>query len=39
MDDVRDVWRGYEGRVIETQVDNKGCCLLWNERFLYYCWF
>jgi shikimate kinase len=28
MDDVRDVWRGYEGRVIETQVDNKGCCLL-----------
>ncbi|MBE6501617.1 MAG: shikimate kinase [Methanobrevibacter thaueri] len=26
--DVQDVWSKYEGRVIETVVDNDGCCLL-----------
>ncbi|MBR3155856.1 MAG: shikimate kinase, partial [Methanobrevibacter sp.] len=26
--DVQDVWSKYEGRVIETAVDNDGCCLL-----------
>ena len=26
--DVQDVWSKYEGRVIETAVDNYGCCLL-----------
>lgn len=28
IDDVKESWMKYEGRVIETQVDNKGCCLL-----------
>lgn len=27
-DDVRDAWSKYEGQVIETAVDNEGCCLL-----------
>lgn len=26
--DVKDSWRDYEGRVIETEIDNDGCCLL-----------
>jgi shikimate kinase len=26
--DVEESWMKYEGRVIRTQVDNKGCCLL-----------
>lgn len=26
--DVKDSWRDYEGRVIETEIDNNGCCLL-----------
>ena len=26
--DVQDAWSRYEGRVIETVVDNDGCCLL-----------
>ena len=28
IDDVKESWEKYEGRVIETQVDNEGCCLL-----------
>ena len=28
VDDVKEAWEKYEGRVIETQVDNGGCCLL-----------
>ena len=28
IDDVEKSWEKYEGRVIRTQVDNKGCCLL-----------
>lgn len=28
IDDVRESWMKYEGRVIETHVDNIGCCLL-----------
>lgn len=28
MDDVKEIWGKYEGSVIETQVDNEGCCLL-----------
>lgn len=28
IEDVKESWMKYEGRVIETQVDNKGCCLL-----------
>ena len=28
IDDVKESWEKYEGRVIETQVDNGGCCLL-----------
>ena len=28
MDDVKDSWMKYEGNIIETQVDNTGCCLL-----------
>lgn len=28
VDDVRETWEKYEGSVIETQVDNEGCCLL-----------
>lgn len=28
IDDVREAWEKYEGSVIETHVDNKGCCLL-----------
>ncbi|WP_405306319.1 shikimate kinase [Methanobrevibacter sp.] len=27
-DDVQDAWSKYEGQVIETAVDNDGCCLL-----------
>ena len=27
-DDVQEAWRKYEGQVIETAVDNEGCCLL-----------
>ena len=27
-DDVQDAWSKYEGQVIETAVDNEGCCLL-----------
>ena len=28
IDNVKDVWMKYDGRVIETQVDNHGCCVL-----------
>ena len=28
IDDVKEAWEKYEGSVIETHVDNKGCCLL-----------
>ena len=28
INDVKESWSGYEGRVIETYVDNEGCCLL-----------
>lgn len=28
IDDVKESWEKYEGRVIETQVDNEGCRLL-----------
>ena len=28
IDDVKESWEKYEGRVIETQVDNEGCCIL-----------
>lgn len=28
IDDVKEIWEKYEGSVIETQVDNEGCCLL-----------
>ena len=28
IDDVKESWEKYEGRVIEAQVDNEGCCLL-----------
>ena len=28
IDDVKDAWGKYEGRVIETNVDNEGCVLL-----------
>ena len=28
IDDVKESWEKYEGNVIETYVDNKGCCLL-----------
>ena len=27
-DDVQEAWSKYEGQVIETAVDNEGCCLL-----------
>ena len=30
IDDVRESWIKYEGRVIETHVDNDGCYLLEN---------
>ncbi|MBP3791288.1 MAG: shikimate kinase [Methanobrevibacter sp.] len=28
IDDVKEAWEKYEGSVIETHVDNEGCCLL-----------
>ncbi len=28
IDEVKESWDKYEGNVIETQVDNEGCCLL-----------
>ncbi|WP_298501491.1 shikimate kinase [uncultured Methanobrevibacter sp.] len=28
IDDVKEIWRKYEGRVIETKVDNEGCVLI-----------
>lgn len=28
IDEVKDIWSKYEGRVIETKVDNEGCVLL-----------
>ncbi len=28
IDDVKESWMKYEGRVIETNVDNMGCCVL-----------
>ena len=28
IDDVKEIWSKYEGRVIETKVDNEGCVLL-----------
>lgn len=28
IDDVRESWMKYDGRVIETKTDNDGCCLL-----------
>ena len=28
IDDVCDLWMKYEGRVIKTQIDNTGCCIL-----------
>ena len=28
IDDVRDSWMKYDGRVIETRTDNDGCRLL-----------
>lgn len=28
IDDVREAWSKYEGRVIETKVDNEGCVLI-----------
>lgn len=28
IDDVAEAWMKYEGNVIKTQVDNKGCCFL-----------
>lgn len=28
IDEVKQSWEKYEGNVIETQVDNEGCCLL-----------
>ena len=28
IDDVKESWMKYEGRVIETNVDNVGCCVL-----------
>lgn len=31
IDDVRESWIKYEGRIIETHVDNIGCCLLENN--------
>jgi len=34
IDKVHDLWMKYEGNVIKTQVDNEGCCLLW-EKYIY----
>ena len=28
IDKVHDSWMKYEGQVIETKIDNTGCCLL-----------
>lgn len=28
IDDVKDAWEKYEGSVLQTSVDNDGCCLL-----------
>lgn len=28
IDEVKEAWMKYEGNVLETQVDNRGCCLL-----------
>ena len=28
IDDVKESWEKYEGRIMETHVDNEGCCLL-----------
>lgn len=28
IDDVKEIWSKYEGRVIETKVDNEGCVLI-----------
>ena len=28
IDKVKESWMKYEGRVLETKVDNAGCCLL-----------
>lgn len=36
--DVKDSWSEYEGKVIETEVDNKGCMLLWKRDILLWCW-
>jgi len=34
IDKVHELWMKYEGNVIKTQVDNEGCCLLW-EKYIY----